>query len=282
MRDADLPFEIARTTGPGNATQIAKASFDDGIDVIAVVGGDGTLNEVVQAFVTDDGVARKGPDLAVIPLGTGGDFKRSLGLTGDVEQAVRRIRSAAPRWVDLSVMRLVDFEGHTVTRAFINITSFGIGGVTDKLVNEAPKWLGGKLSFFVGSARAMLRYRNEPVRVRVDGRTFVEGPVFNVAMANGRFFGGGMMIAPNADLSDGVLDVVCLGNMRRTEALALSNKIYKGTHLSNAKVSVTRGAEIEAEPVHSDQTILLDMDGETPGMLPIHVRVAPGLIRVRA
>jgi diacylglycerol kinase family enzyme len=179
-------------------------------------------------------------------------------------------------------MRLVDFEGHEVTKAFINITSFGVGGVTDKLVNEAPKWLGGKLSFFVGSARAMLRYRNEPVRVRVDGRDFVDGPIFNVAMANGRFFGGGMMIAPNANLSDGVLDVVCLGDMRRTEALALSSKIYKGTHVSSPNVLVTRGAEIEAEPARRAQKVLLDMDGETPGMLPIHVRVAPGLLRVRA
>ena len=282
MHRVDLSFEIARTTGPGDATRIARASFEDGIDILAVVGGDGTLNETVQAYLDDHGEAREGPDLAVVPMGTGGDFKRTLGLTGNLREAVEKLRSGDRTRVDLSAMHLVDFQGRPTVRAFLNITSFGVGGVTDKLVNETPKWLGGKASFFIGSARAMMQYKNEPVRVTVDGTTFVDGPVFNVAMANGKYFGGGMMIAPDAELSDGKLDVVSLGDMGRVEALSLSGKIYAGTHLSVAKVTTMRGSVIEAEPKSKSQDVLLDMDGETPGKLPIAVRVIPGALWFRA
>lgn len=281
MNDLDLPFEIAKTCGPGDATTIARRSFDDGIDLLAVVGGDGTLNEVVQAYIDDRGDAIRGPDLALVPIGTGGDTKRTLGLSGDLRSNVRRLRYGSARPYDLASMKLVDFDGRTTVKAFVNITSFGVGGITDKLVNETPKWLGGRASFFIGSARAMLQYRNEHVRVVVDDELFHDGPVFNVAMANGRYFGGGMMIAPGADPSDGSLDVVCLGDMARLEALALSRKIYKGTHVSVDKVTTTRGSIVEAVARSASQNVLLDMDGETPGKLPITVRLLPGALQVR-
>jgi diacylglycerol kinase (ATP) len=282
MQGCGLVYEIASTSAPGDATRIARASFDDGIDVIAVVGGDGTLNEVMQAFVTKDGVGKPGPDLAVLPVGTGGDFKRTLGLSGSIEEAVGRLANAQPRRVDLGIMELIGPDDAREVRAFVNITSFGMGGVTDRLVNEAPKWMGGKAAFFIGTARAMVSYRNAHVRVRVDGATFHDGPAFNVAVANGRYFGGGMMIAPEADLSDGVFDVVALGDMGKVQALSLSTKIYKGLHIGTPKVSHTRGKVIEAEPHNKSDQVLIDMDGETPGKLPIRITIAPGLLRVRA
>ncbi|MCU0689862.1 MAG: YegS/Rv2252/BmrU family lipid kinase, partial [Polyangiaceae bacterium] len=263
-------------------SRIARDSFNDGVDIIAVVGGDGTLNEVVQAYLDPRGEPRPGPDLGVIPIGTGCDFKRSIGLSGDIQEAVHRLRDTTPRSLDMGVMELVDFQDRPCVRAYINITSFGMGGVADRLVNETPKWLGGKACFFVGSFRAMLKYRNAHVRVRVDGDVLIDGPIFNVAMANGRYFGGGMMIAPDADLSDGQLDVVCLGDLSRTEAIALSSKIYRGGHVGLSKVSVARGRVVEADPMRPREEVLLDMDGETPGKLPIRVRAVQGHLRVRA
>ncbi|HNS96884.1 MAG TPA: diacylglycerol kinase family lipid kinase [Polyangiaceae bacterium] len=282
MQRHDLSFEIARTTGPGDASRIARASFDDGVDLLAVVGGDGTLNEVVQAFLNEYGEVLEGPDIAILPMGTGGDFLRTLGRKRDLDQTVSRMRSGNQRRIDVVSLQLVDFHGKQVRKAFVNITSFGIGGVTDKLVNDAPKWLGGKASFFIGSVRAMLQYRNEHVRVVVDDSPFIDGPVFNVALANGRYFGGGMMIAPHADPSDGMLDVVSLGDMNRKEVVSLSGKIYSGKHLDVHKVTHTRGSVVEAIPHRKEQRVLLDMDGETPGMLPIVARVLPKAIRVRS
>ncbi len=282
LRRNELEHEIVLTQGPGNATELARAAHADGVDVVAVMGGDGTLNEVVQAFVGPDGEPVPGPHLALVPCGTGGDFKRTLGLSGDIDEAVGRIKSGERRVLDLGILRFDPHPGQTGVRAFVNITSFGIGGQVDALVNTGPKWLGGKASFFVATLRAMAGYKNASIRVKIDGQPWYEGPAFNVAIANGRFFGGGMMIAPQADPSDGRFDVVCVGDLTKLEAMGLSSRIYKGTHLSAHGVKVSGGAKIEAEAMHSWATVLLDVDGEQPGKLPLSATMARGAVTFRA
>jgi len=282
LRQNELESEIVLTQGPGHATELARAAHADGVAVVAVMGGDGTLNEVAQAFLGPEGEPVSGPDLALIPSGTGGDFKRTLGLSGAIADAVGRIRHGGKRPVDLGILRFDPHPGQSPVRAFINITSFGIGGQVDALVNSGPKWLGGKGSFFYATVRAMAGYTNASVRVKIDGESWYEGPAFNVAIANGRFFGGGMMIAPQADPSDGRFEVVCVGDLTKLEAMGLSSKIYKGTHLSAHGVRVGAGTKIEAEPMHSWATVLLDVDGEQPGKLPVTATLAKGAVTFRA
>jgi diacylglycerol kinase (ATP) len=281
LRDDGFEHEIVLTQGPGHGTLLGQAAVADGVDVVVAMGGDGTLNEVVQAFVGSDGSPIKGPDLALVPAGTGGDFKRTLGLSDSVHEAVRRIRHGAKREVDLGILQFEPHAGQSGVRAFVNVTSFGIGGQVDAIANGSPKWMGGKVSFFVATLRAMASYKNASVRVKVDGQEWYEGPVFNVAIANGRFFGGGMMIAPQADLSDGSFEVVCIGDLTKIEAAGLSSKIYKGAHLSAPGVKATRGTRIEAEAVHPWATVLLDVDGEQPGKLPVVATVAKGALTFR-
>jgi diacylglycerol kinase (ATP) len=281
LRRYELRHEILLTRGRGHATELARAAAADGVDVVAVVGGDGTLNEVVQAYVDDKGEAVTGPDLALIPCGTGGDFKRTLGLSGAMDEAVARIRHGAKKAIDLGVLRLTSHAGGEVVHAFVNITSFGMGGLVDSIVNDGPKWLGGRAAFMVGTLRAMARYTNASVRVRVDGTTWFEGPIFNVAIANGRFFGGGMMIAPQADPSDGRFELVALGDLTKLEAVGFSSKIYKGAHLSSPGVRVSMGTHVEAEPMHPWASVLLDVDGEQPGKLPVSATLAKGALTFR-
>mgnify|MGYP001182407284 CR=1 FL=1 len=281
LQQRGVTYEIARTSAPGDATRIARSSFEDGIDIIAVTGGDGTLNEVAQAYLDDAGQPRPGPEIALLPAGTGGDLRRTLRLPRDPRQMVDRMCDGTSESIDLGIAELVGWNGEPLTRAFVNVTSFGVGGATDRLVNQSPKWLGGKAAFFLGTARALLSYRNAPVRVLVDGSPFLDGPVFNVAVANGRFFGGGMLIAPDAEPSDGVLEVVALGDLSRPEVIGLAGRIYRGTHTSHPKVTVTRGKAIEAEPARAGGEVWLDMDGETPGKLPVRIRVAPRALRIR-
>jgi len=119
------------------------------------------------------------------------------------------------------------------------------------------------------------------VLLRVDGKTHIEGPIFNVAIANGRYFGGGMQVAPEADPQDGLFDVVTLYDLGRLEALGLASKIYKGTHIGTPGVFTTRGRLVEAEPLRPEEPVLIDMDGETPGRLPLRIEVAPGALRFR-
>jgi YegS/Rv2252/BmrU family lipid kinase len=281
LRSLSIAHEIVETSRPGEASDLARAAARDGVRLLAVLGGDGTLNEVAQAFIDAEGNAIPGPEIAVIPSGTGGDYRRTLGLGPDLHEALDVALNRPARAVDLGVLHAVDEQQRPVVRAFLNITSFGLGGVTDRLVNEAPKWLGGTASFFLGSLRALLQYKNQPVRVRVDGELFFEGPMLNVAIAHGRYFGGGMQVAPHADPADGQFDVVALGDLSRLESVALTRTIYDGAHLGGREIHTTRGRVVEAEAVHPWSRVLIDMDGETPGQLPLKATILPGALRVR-
>jgi diacylglycerol kinase (ATP) len=274
LRRQGLAYELVCTQQPGHATEIAKRAR--GFDVIGVVGGDGTLNEVAQAYLDNPG-----PDIALIPSGSGGDFRKTLDLSDSIESAVAQIRLGRQRSIDLGVIEAIDHVGRPMTRAFVNIASFGVGGAVAELVNAQPKWLGGKATYFLGTLRALASYKNVEVRVRVDGARFYEGPAFAVAIANGRYFGGGMKIAPHADPADGRLEVVVLGDMSRTDVITLSPKVYSGAHLGEPMVSLAGGATIEAEPLHAWSKVLIDLDGEGPGRLPLRATVRAGAITIR-
>lgn len=278
---ARVAYDVAETRAPGDATALARQARLDGVDVIAVVGGDGTLNEVGQAYIDEEGNPVPGPALGLVPAGTGGDFRRALGLEQDPGAAVRRLLASKPRLIDLGVVDLTGDRGEPVRIAFVNIASFGVSGRIDRLVNQSPKWMGGRLAFAVGTIRAMSTYRNAPVAVRVDGKPWYEGRVVVVAIANGRFFGGGMHVAPRADVSDGLFDVVVIGDRTFAESLRGSSALYAGKHLDTPKVTWTRGEHVEAVPLEAD-AVYIDTDGETPGRLPLSARVIPGALTLRA
>jgi diacylglycerol kinase (ATP) len=281
FRDAGVEAELFETGGPGDAARVVRASADAGFDCVAVMGGDGTFNEACQAFIDERGEARPGPALGLIPSGTGGDFRKTFDLGTSTAEAVDRIVRSPPRRVDLGLLEVTSHDGAARRLAFINIMSFGLGGLTDRIVEAGPKWIGGKGAFYLGAVRGLLAYRNAPVRVRVDGNVFVESPVVNVAVANGRYFGGGMKVAPGADPSDGRFDVVAIGDLTRVQTLGLTSHIYQGTHLDRPNVSHTRGSVVEAESLVPNGEVLVDMDGETPGRLPLRARVAAAAVELR-
>lgn len=282
LRAGGAAVSIAPTRGPGDAARIIDEARDDGIECVVVVGGDGTLNEACQAYIDTDGLPRPGPDLALVSAGTGGDFRRSFGVGTDPAAVVTRILSDEPaRPVDLGVADLVDPRGAPIRRAFVNVLSFGLGGLTDRIVAGSPKWLGGRFTFFSSALRALLTYQNLPVRVTVDDSPCLEAPILNVAIANGQYFGAGMRIAPDADPSDGQLDVIALYDLTRAQGLGLAHKIYRGTHPGSPGVRVARGRVIRALPLRPSLEVLIDLDGETPGRLPLTVRLLPGALRFR-
>ena len=273
---------LGATKEPGDATRLAHEARRAALDCIIVMGGDGTLNEVCQAYLDERGEPLAGPPLGLVPAGTGGDFRKTLELGTDLEASIDHLLTHEPRPFDLGILQAVAGDGRPVTRAFVNITSFGLGGLTDRIVNAGPKWLGGKSAFLLGTVRALLAYRNAAVRVKVDGTTWLESPVVNVALANGRYFGGGMQIAPEADPTDGLLDVVALGDLTRLQTVGLTQRVYAGTHLGQPAITTTRGALVEAEALAPHAEVLIDMDGETPGRLPLTARIAAGALLFRS
>jgi diacylglycerol kinase (ATP) len=275
------PFEERFTRAAGEATELTRQALRGGAGLVVAVGGDGTINEVVNGFF--DGAEPLGRDAAfgILPAGTGGDFIKSLGIPKDLAAAAAALRRASPRPIDVGRLTFVDGDGKQAIRHFINIASFGIGGLVDRYVNQSSKALGGKLSFALATLKAGASYKNPSVSITFDGGLARSGPIYNVAVANGRYFGGGMKVAPDAQLDDGWFDVITMGDFGFSDLVLRGMDIYSGKHLSNPKVSVQRARRVDAR-ADGGAEVLLDVDGEQPGRLPASFELVAGALKVRA
>lgn len=280
LRDGLGELEVARTTRPRDAERLAREGVRAGVSRIVVAGGDGTASEVASGLLAA-GLAGE-CELALLPLGTGGDLCRSVGVPRDPKAACALLASgrARPRVVDVGRIRYTDRAGKPRESHFLNVASFGISGLVDELVNRAPRRLGGSGAFALGTLRAIARYRPEPVRIQVDGERVHDGPLSLAAAANGRCFGGGMRIAPEADPADGLLDLVVIAGLPKPALLANFPSIYRGRHLDHPAVSLQRGVGIEAEAAPG--RVWLDVDGEPLGTLPARIDLQAGALRILA
>jgi diacylglycerol kinase family enzyme len=162
---------------------------------------------------------------------------------------------------------------------FANIASFGVSGVVDRLVNESGKKF-GRLSFAAATLRATWSYKNKRVQLLLDGTDRIEATINTVAIANGKYFGGAMMVAPDAELDDGQFDVIAMGDFGFGDLVKSGRRLYKGTHLSMDKVTSRRARVIEAEPIAKSDIVELDVDGESPGRLPARFEIVPAALSV--
>jgi YegS/Rv2252/BmrU family lipid kinase len=269
-------FEEVRTEGPGDATRLAREALRAGAERVVAIGGDGTINETVNGFFEDGRPVAPTAELGILPFGTGGDFRKTVKVPRDLARASRILARGRTRRIDVGELEYTLREGGTERRIFINIASFGISGLVDRLVNQTSKRLGGRLSFLVATARASVSYQNQRVRLVLDDDEAgaLDMTINTVAVSNGRYFGGGMRIAPRAELDDGLFDVVAIGDVGVMDMIVAGPRIYNGTHLELDKVSFRRAASVRAEPVGGDE-VELDMDGETPGILPARFRLLP-------
>jgi YegS/Rv2252/BmrU family lipid kinase len=276
--------EARLTAGPGDATRLAREALQAGAELVVAVGGDGTIHEVGNGFFDGGKPIKPEAAMGLVPFGTGGDFRKTAGIPKDLDGALALLRAGERRTIDVGLLeyRRGTHAGPVESRVFINIASFGIAGLVDSIVNRSSKMLGGKLSFLLATARAALRYENQRVRLVFDGNEAeaVEQTINNVAVANGRFFGGGMMIAPRAELDDGRFDVVAVGDVAALEMAKDFGKLFKGTHLSLPKVSSWRATRVDARAVREDEDVLLDVDGEAPGALPASFTLLPRALQL--
>lgn len=262
--------ETAFTKGPGDATRIVQRAIADGVERIIAVGGDGTVNECLNGF-SFAGAAPAKTQLAVFPLGTGGDFARSIGMRDEPE---RLAGSLEARVVDVgrAVSTGRDSEQH---RHFLNVASFGASGLVVEKVNTTSKRFGAKASFMLGTLKGLTQYKNQRVRLRIDDSFEEELLANTVAVANGRFFGGGMKVAPDARLDDGQFEVVVIGDIGVGFFVRHSSKIYAGTHGSLPEVRMMRGAHVTVTPLSAESDIPVDCDGEQMGKAPVRFEVLP-------
>ncbi len=270
-----FPFDSVLTEYPMHAVQLSREGIEAGCERIIAVGGDGTINEVLNGFIQNDRLLRDDAALGVLEIGTGADFQRTLHLPADPRKAVEGLGAAQPRKIDIGKAEYIALSGKRTTRYFINILDFGIGGAVVERVNRTSKRFGGRISFLWAILITLFSYRNKNIRFRCDGGDWESRTLNNFIAANGRFFGGGLMPAPDASLTDGVFDIVLFGNLGRREAIANLSRLRAGTHLDNPHVSVTRKSRAEAV---SGEEVFIDMDGEFVGKLPVKVEILPAFL----
>ena len=182
--------------------------------------------------------------------------------------------------VDYGIIRFVDHHGHPTVRPFLNEASVGISGFVDYQVGRSNKVLGPTGTYVLGALRAIGTYRNHPVRISVDGKPTRILDLTIAVMANGQYFGGGMQVAPRASCHDGALDVICAHGLSRLSMVRLMARLFGGTHLGRPGVSYERASRVTIDPLRDDDVVLIDVDGEQPGRLPVEVEIVPGGVRL--
>ena len=276
-RDRLGSFTSYLTTEPGDATRIARMNLIEGAELIVCVGGDGTLNEVVNGFMDEEGPIRPDAVLGFVPNGTGCDFIKTAPIPAKLEESLDAIKEGHISIIDLGRLRYHDHQCRSKTRFFHNIVSFGLGGEVDERVNKSSKVFGPLISFIWSTLFSILLYGKKRIRLKIDNLFDDDVIVWNIAVANGRFHGGGMWVAPDAVIDDGLLHITVIGDLSLAEVFRHLPKLYNGRIKDVKNVSIFTGKTVEA---FSEQCVLLDVDGEQPGCLPIVIDIKPAALRI--
>jgi len=238
------------------------------------VGGDGTVNEVLNGLVVE-GTVDPEVALGIIPWGTGADFSRTAGIPRHYAEAGRKLLRMETRPVDLGRITCLR-DGREVERYFINAAGLGFDGEVAELANRFPKVLGGTITYLTCLFISLVTYRNKSVELSFDVQ-HVRGRLNSAIVCNGRYLGGGMFMAPGAAFDDGIFDVVILGNLNKFEVVVNLPRLYKGTHLTHPKVSLCHAREVHVE---ARERMFLQADGELVGEAPATFQIVPGALRV--
>jgi diacylglycerol kinase (ATP) len=260
-----LDGDVLLSERPGHLIELAREAARTH-DLLVVVGGDGTLNEVVN------GVAGSNVELAILPAGTGQDFGRTYGIPTRFDDAVRVALTGEPKTIDLGRATFVGGE-----RYFANVGSVGMSGAVAQRANSMSKALGGRATFYYVLAREFLRWENTEVTVTFDGGER-HGPMHDVIVANGAWHGGGMKLAPGARSDDGLFDVVLIGDISKLDFVTTSPKLYKGGHVHHPRVDVVRSAWLE---VDAAEPLPVELEGEPVGTTSVRFEIVPRALRVR-
>jgi YegS/Rv2252/BmrU family lipid kinase len=275
---------VAFTKGPGDGIELARRSARDGRKLIIACGGDGTINEIANGILTS------GTDceLGIFPSGTGGDFRRTLNIPSERREAARALREGTTRAIDVGKITYQDHAGETVSRYFLNVSSFGLAASIIERVKGSTSldWLPvdsvrGRASFALSTLQEVVGLGTTNVRVKIDDDEERPLTTVNFCVANARYFGGGMMIAPEAKIADGFLDVINIGDIKTAKILLRAYTLYRGTHLALTEVKDRRAKRIEARPFSDGEEVHIEVDGELLGKLPAVYEVVPEALRVR-
>lgn len=276
IRQSGVDIDYKYTEYPMHAKSLAQEALKAGFEIILSVGGDGTMNEVLNGFFYEGELINENASLAIFSRGTGCDTIRTLGIGKDVDSIIEVLKNEKTQSLDVGLAEFVEYGGSKTQRYFLNVSDVGIGGETTYRVNNNSKALKGFLSFLVGAFATMISYQNKDFEITIDDVTINER-LNSIIVANGKFFGGGMKIAPMADMNDGYFDIIVIGNISKFDFIINFPKIYKGEHMSHPKLRHYKGRKIR---VNARQKALIEVDGEQPGVIEAKFDILPNKIKV--
>jgi diacylglycerol kinase (ATP) len=274
----DYDVRFYETAHPRHAEKLTSQALTDGCDYLIAVGGDGTLNEVVNAFLKDGGMANHKVVLGVLPYGTGNDFARGLGITRDVDQISELIKGKKISFLDAGSMEFRLPDGTVNTRYFDNIADLGIGAdvvLRVNGVNLRKKILGGTLTFFLSVLATFMSYKPKRIRVSWDGFDW-EGKVLSLVVANGRYFGSGLGVAPEASMTDGLFDIVIFADLSILDYLKNYSRVRNLKKVNHPEAFYYRANRLSIEP--AGNLTIVEADGEIEGQAPIVFTCLPGAL----
>jgi YegS/Rv2252/BmrU family lipid kinase len=266
IRKREYDCEIQFTKTRGHATQLAADAHD--VDVIGCVGGDGTLNEIIN------GIMDKNITISVIPTGTGNDFVKSAGLFTNYVEATHNLFAPEVRFVDVGVLQY----DRGKKRYFIEVAGVGFDGLVSKTTSQINKSTSGTIPYLLGVLKHMAAYKGTEVSLTIDGRSFAQKVMF-VDVAIGKYVGSGMAIAPLAKMDDGLFDIIVVGNFGRIESLLRLPTLYRGTHLNHPCIGWFRGKHVE---LMSEESLSIHVEGEYIGQTPAVFDIFPEKLKVSA
>ena len=273
LKEVGLSFDHEYTDGVGHAVELARAAASDGYQYLVAVGGDGTVNEVANGILSSTDLRRI--TLGIVSTGTGSDFVRSAGIPRDYVRACSSLTSQRRLLIDVGVVEYMN-DGKTKRRFFVNGAGSGFDAEVVKTTGSLPKYFGGTIPYVGGLLRSLVGYKNKTVALRVGDRLETKR-ILSIVVSNGCYFGGGMRVTPQAELDDGLLDVMTVDDMGKFELLKAFPTIYKGTHITHPKVRVEKAIHIAIE---SSERVLVHADGELLGETPASFWLMPAALSI--
>lgn len=261
LQNAGARFNVYLTEKKGDGRAKAAQAVRDGAKRIVSVGGDGTMHEVVNS------IHGTGVELAVVPTGTGNDFARTADIPLDPFEAASLALRGTAKPIDL---------GSVCGEVFVNVAGVGFDAEVANDTNNRNLIINGTITYLVSVLTMLRRYRCAEVRLAIDGQE-IRQRVLLVAVGNGKFYGGGMKIAPGAIIDDGLFDIVVAGDLTKFETIVTLPKVYSGRHIEHPKASLYRGKRITIE---SNEKLFVHADGEIVGTTPATFEVLRSALKV--
>ena len=271
LKNIGFRFEHDITEAPGHAIELAKSAVSKGYKLIVSVGGDGTINEIVNGLYATGGI--KDVELGIIGTGTGSDYIRTIGVSKFYQESCQRLLNPTKISVDLG---LVETINNPNKRIFANFAGLGFDAEVVKATTKKFKSLGGKPAYLMGLLSTFMTYKNRDIHLTLDGKK-EDRKICTIVMSNGKYGGGSMLIAPEADPSDGLFDVLIIGDVSKPDLLWSLPRIYRGTHLTHPKVTLKRAKEVE---IRTESLMSIQADGELLGEAPARFKVLPSALNI--